>query len=541
MKIKKSRFGGIYLPLVLIIVYLSCSYLLYRFGCYIWPFRKDVRTLIFMLCCILFIVIGYLLAARGRKGQKKAGTGVPLLKISAEKVLIVSCAAAIVMFLPICKAYTNSWYPPVIRTLLDPKGVYYELSAITLSRTGIRIWAFLDVFSYILFPLTLWAWDEVKKSVKIVSIVTAIGYLMIYISSARNIMVAVQMLSIVAVWLSIVCVNRRENEKRKLGKITLLSAGYIALAVCFFSMTMSARIGFSDDVYVALRENTGDADKTGSSNTNNAGTGNLGSGNAGSGNVGSGNTGSDNIEAVEKNESENVKKFKASIEDWNAKGVGQPVGAGTYSSNGLKITEEQLEQFCDIYFIFPNYTDIWSKAYANMEDPLVRRLPGALANLYIIGSSYITNGYNCLTVALHSEHQWTYGFGHSTFLSSYIDRFLHTNISGRTYYQRLSNDQDYPLISKSLWPSAFVQLADDLTFIGAVLFMAVIGFVIAKVWKSILIEHNYWGVLLLGQLMLGVLFLPANNILGNSGGFFVTFWSLFIAWFLSVIKRKENI
>ena len=85
-----------------------------------------------------------------------------------------------------------------------------------------------------------------------------------------------------------------------------------------------------------------------------------------------------------------------------------------------------------------------------------------------------------------------------------------------------------------------MQLADDLTFIGVVFFMAIIGFVIGKVWKSIVFEYNYWGVLLLGQMMLGVLFLPANNILGNSGGFFVTFWSLFIVWLLSRIRHGKN-
>ena len=41
MKVKKNKFVVVYLPLVLIIAYLLCSYLMYRFGCYVWPFRKD--------------------------------------------------------------------------------------------------------------------------------------------------------------------------------------------------------------------------------------------------------------------------------------------------------------------------------------------------------------------------------------------------------------------------------------------------------------------------------------------------------------------
>lgn len=104
MKVKRCKFIGVYLPLLLIIVYLSCSYLLYRFGCYIWPFRKDFKTFIFVLSCILFLTLGYALAVR----NKQSRTGVVILKLSAEKVLMVSCVAALVMFLPICKAYTNS-------------------------------------------------------------------------------------------------------------------------------------------------------------------------------------------------------------------------------------------------------------------------------------------------------------------------------------------------------------------------------------------------------------------------------------------------
>lgn len=521
MKITKNKMKGVYLPLILISVYLSCSYLMYRFGCYIWPFRKDVRTLVFMVFYILFIAVGYVLAVKTR--ETEAGTF--SIKISAEKVLIICCAISLILFLPYCKVYTNSWYPPVVRTLLDPKGAYYELAEVALSREGIRIWAFLDVFIYILFPLTLWAWDEIRKLVKIITLMTAMGYLMIYISSARNINVAVQCLSVAAVWLSIVCINRNSEQKRKFGKLTLITLGYVILVVCFFSMTMTARTGYSNDVYLALREN---ADKV--EGTEDPGIKDPG---AEDSSVGDSNSGNESVLVEEKPDSEEVRKFKNMAQDYNASGKGQPVGAGTYSLNGLEITKEQLERFCEVYFVFPNYTDMWSKAYASMDDFWVKRLPASLSNLYVLGTAYITNGYNCLTVALHSEHQWTYGFGHSTFLSSYIDRFLHTNISGRTYYQRLSGDQEYPLVSKSLWPSTFVQLADDLTFIGVVLFMAVIGYVIAKVWKSILFEHNYWGVLLLGQMMLGVLFLPANNILGNSGGFFVTFWSLFIVWLLS--------
>ena len=48
-----KKVKGMYLPLVLIILYLVVSYAMYRFGCYVWPFRNDLLTAIFVLLCIV--------------------------------------------------------------------------------------------------------------------------------------------------------------------------------------------------------------------------------------------------------------------------------------------------------------------------------------------------------------------------------------------------------------------------------------------------------------------------------------------------------
>lgn len=71
--------------------------------------------------------------------------------------------------------------------------------------------------------------------------------------------------------------------------------------------------------------------------------------------------------------------------------------------------------------------------------------------------------------------------------------------------------------------------------------MVVAGFMIAKVWMSIINCGNFWGVVLLGQFELWALFLPANNILENSGGFFVTFWVSFVAWTVTQIPARKVI
>lgn len=525
-----KKFRGLYFPLMLIILYLVGSYALYRFGCYVWPFREDILTGVFVLLCTFSLGIGYVFSMRRNKIINYEDA---FLSVNPEKVLIVSCIVSLILFIPICKTYTNSWYPPIIRTLTDLKGTYYELADVALGRTGIRIWGFLDVFSYVLLPLALWARDEVRKSVRYISVVIAIAYLLIYISSARNISVAIQMLSVLAVWLSTIF----SPEKKGVVKTTILSTTYMLLVVVFFGMTMSDRTSYDENVYVALRESA----ELESPNTNVT---SPESPDASSTEPGLPNTGimdSDGKKEIEETlKVHALELFEEEAERYNREGVGQRIGIGEYNKNGLIIDEEQITNFSEVYAVFPNYTDVWSKGYVNINDVFVKGLPSSLSYLYTVGTTYITNGYNCLTIALHTPHKWTYGVGHSTFLSGYIDKFFGTDISSRTYYSRLSEDDEYPLVSKSLWPSTFVQWADDITFVGVIFYMMFIGYFIAKVWTSILLGKNYWGVLLLGQLMLGVLFLPANNILENSGGFFVTFWSLFLAWVMSQIQVKKG-
>ena len=527
MEQRKIGFAKRFLPLILTLIYILISYLMYRFGCFVWPFRTDIMTLIFIVFCMLALAIGYFLSIKNVKiygGESDVAT-----KIRIEKVLILAFIVSVVVFLPTSKAYTDSWWPPVVRALVDPKGTYYSLAEIALNRTSLRIWGFLDVFPFALLPLTLWGWEDIRKWIRTSALVLAVGYLAIYVSSARNIAVVTQMLSVLAVWLSVLCTKKNGISKKRIWRISLLSVAYIVLVIVFFGMTMRARTGYNESVYVALRDSLAEHNEDLGEHNENSDEHNT------IGNVGSDVT-NDDSEKINKL----LEEFNETTEIFNAAGNVQIVGIGTAEYNGLSITREQLEQFIQVYTLFPNYADVWSKAYVDIDSFFVKNLPASLSNLYVMGTGYITNGYNCLTVALHSDFQWTYGVGHSAFLSTYIDKFLHTKITERAYYNRLTNDKEYPLVSKSHWPSTFVQMADDLTFVGVVFFMVLIGFCVAKIWGSILLFENYWGVLLLGQVMLGILFWPANNILENSGGLFVTFWSLFIMWLLTQKKSHRG-
>lgn len=495
-----------YFPLILVELYLIISYLLYRYGCYKWTFGEDNRTFVFMLLVAFTFGIGYFFNIKRNRKDKEYNK---FARIPCQRVLMVCCIISIIIFVPMCISYTDSWYPPVLKALTDPKGVYYALAEVGKNRNGIRIWGFLDVFPYMLLPIVLYKWEEVSTKLKSISLILAIGYLMIYISSARNISVAVQMLSVVAVWLGVIFGKQNEFYKKSVIRTSLLSFLYCVIVVSFFNLTISSRSGYTEQVAQKFEEaemNTLESEK--------------------------------NTTGVTKKPFKD--KFAEIAKDWDADAIGQHVGVGVYEYNGLKITEEQIEKFNQVYEIFPNYTDVWSKSYVDTNSGIMRYLPGSIKNLYISATGYITNGYNCLTIALRTDHVWTYGIGHSTFLTSYVDAFLGTDIASKTYYSRLTNDEVYPLVSKSFWPSTFVQLGDDLTFPGVILFMGIAGGVIAQIWLSIINKGNYWGVILLGEVELWALFLPANNVLEGSGSFFVSFWLTFIAWIVTQIPARKT-
>lgn len=518
-----------YIILILSLSYLILSFLLYRYGCYVWTFRKDTKTLLFVCTYMFAFLIGYVIAVKTKIKEQYNNV---IKDFSIEKVLLACCIICIIIFFPTCKAYTNSWYPPIFAMLKDPKLVYYSLAEVTKNKTGIRLIGLFDVFAYVLLPLTLWGWYNVSAKVKVSAFCISIMYLLIYLSSGRNISVAVQMISVMAVWISIVFVNKKNSIKGRILNLTILTMIYLVLVIVFFGFTMNARVGYVEN-FKEQANQLNDANELIDTNKNDTEDNEISS-------------------SIEQYITENMeisneeKKFLEDAKKYDQTDLDQKLGVGQYNYNGLEISKEHLEGFYAVYAVFPSYTDICSKAYVNPNDKIADILPAKIYNVYVMATGYITNGYNCLTVALHSEHKWTYGVGHSCFLSSYLDAFLGTDISNNTYYNRLTNDEKYPLVSKSLWPSLYVQLADDFTFYGVIFVMILIGFVVGKVWMSIIYQNNFVAVLLLGQIILGILFIPANNILGNSGGFFATFWILFLTWVVSTIdnfrfKKQKNI
>lgn len=392
--------------------------------------------------------------------------------IKPELIVAVCCVASIILYLPTCKLYTGYYYPPIIKALQDPAKVYNDVVLNSGNNTSVRIWGLFDIFIYCLLPVLIYYWENISKKLKVISILVALMYLFVYISCGKNIQVFMVVISLAIPYLLVLCKNHYSKDNKRVIRTTIIFFSYLLIAVAMFQWNLSSRTLYSKDYDLAM-----DKPLSGSGNGN-----------------------------------------YTDI---------------TYSN--LMIDQDQINKYNSVYKIYPIYTAEYSMAYVNPEDSVLKALPISLRFLYIMGTGYLTNGYHGLTVSLHTEHQWTYGLGHSGFLMDYYSRFTGISVVEHSYYYRLCNSIKPQLVSESMWPSAYTQYADDITFPGVVVLMLFMGFLLYFIWIDAMTGKNPFSILLISQLAVLYLFLPANCILENSGGYCVTFYGIICIWILTKV------
>lgn len=146
---------------------------------------------------------------------------------------------------------------------------------------------------------------------------------------------------------------------------------------------------------------------------------------------------------------------------------------------------------------------------------------------------YWSLGYQGLSGSLHLPFEWTRGMGHSIFISRYVARLDPELkwVEESTYPARLENSSGYR--ADLYWHTVYPWLASDLTFAGALVFMGVVGFLLAAVWSDALRDRNPFALGFLGQLLLFFYYIPANNTrLGNPEAA-VTLWGLLALWLIT--------
>lgn len=510
MKNKKT----LVLPLVLCELYWGLAYLIYRFGVIEHPFKKDLWVAIFVLACGLCFAVGYLIVLKlvAKKKEKQRGE-IQGNSINISGFLWFSLAVAIITAIPSCLRYTGDWYPHLITTLMDPGKAYLRVAT---GATGSSILGLFDFFSFVIFPLTLFGWDNLGKKIKIVSCVVSVYYLIIYCSCGRNMPVIYFFFSVLITFFVMICSGMLKNKKALIRSIVIVLVMFV-LAAVMFKLNLASRTLYSSDVESQLAQLENDQQISQSDQHSEADKENTDIGNkdnqAGEENI-------DDISNVPKTNEEDIYlKYK-----------------------DLVITNEQKDACEKVGTIFPMYTNPYTKSYVKTDDPIYRTLPESLRFPYVMGSMYLSSSYHVLSVAMRMDFEWTYGMGCSEFLMDYFNRFTGIDIKSKTYGYRAAQLTDPSIVSTYGWSTAYVQFASDLTFPGVVVLFLALGALTGLLWSEVIDTKNICGIPLIVEMALLYLFIPANCITFCSGGYFTIFLGSFILFAFSIFyrKRREN-
>ncbi len=176
----------------------------------------------------------------------------------------------------------------------------------------------------------------------------------------------------------------------------------------------------------------------------------------------------------------------------------------------------------------------WSEPLYGVE------LPEGLEHRIYMVSRYLTYGYNGLAGSLELPFEWCYGVGHSGLLSRLAARLSSDPeaLLTKSYPARLERETGYS--STAVWHTIYPWLASDLTFPGALLFMALMAFLLARVWSDCLASRDLFAGALLVQLILMFFYVPANNIRLYFSEELFSFWGLLVLWLLTRGRRVDS-
>ena len=157
-----------------------------------------------------------------------------------------------------------------------------------------------------------------------------------------------------------------------------------------------------------------------------------------------------------------------------------------------------------------------------------------LSYIYVYLSNYIVQGYYGFSQALTQDFTSTYGFGNSQFLIRQFEWFTGVDLSQYTYQHKIDSVWN----ETAQWHSIYSYIANDVHFSGVVLWNFIIGFYLAKVWRSYLIHDDFYSKLLLPMFVIMIIFIPANNQIFGFLETFSTFFLLTLLWLWQAYKVR---
>ena len=156
-----------------------------------------------------------------------------------------------------------------------------------------------------------------------------------------------------------------------------------------------------------------------------------------------------------------------------------------------------------------------------------------LSFIYVWLSNYLVQGYYGFSQSLNVDFTSTFGFGNSPFLIRQAQWLTGYDLSQYTYEHKIE-----AVWGEAQWHSLYAKIANDFHFSGVVVWNFIMGFYLAKVWRSFLDENNLYAKFLLPLFVIMVIFTPANNQVFGFIETLSTFFLMTLLWLVNVYRIR---
>lgn len=154
---------------------------------------------------------------------------------------------------------------------------------------------------------------------------------------------------------------------------------------------------------------------------------------------------------------------------------------------------------------------------------------------------YLCEGYYGMSLALQLEWIPTFGAGFSSFIRNNLEELFNINLIQYSYQGRA---EVFGWGANRNWHTAYTWFANDVSFIGVIFIMYIIGWLVIRTFRDSVENKNPFAIVLFGILIMQILFLSSNNKIFADSVTFITFWLFLIMWkFTKKFNqyREENV
>jgi len=484
----KFRFSGVlqYIPLIICGGFFLFTILVFVFGPFDWKINNGFNLYSFLFFSVLALVTGYILAVKKGKVTNSK------LNVNTNNILILCAFVYLILYIPTVFSATGKLYPDFITGLTNAGKAYQN--AKYYNTHGFKLVAYirmlLSPFLIMVMPVTLFFMPKLSKIGRFFGFTVLIGMVLLGISQGINKVCADFTGQIVLFLVLLFFSNYKKGlnvqyKLKILGLIVLVCGSFFI----YFSSTMHSRVAMDNEISSKDSMSQG---STGSS--------------------------SSSVSA--------------------AGGVAQENPSSFSSKNvASSSSEKDVDSTITKYATFSYATE--------RNNPLYNLLPAKIKPTALFLSSYVTHGYKGLSIAMNQEFTSSYGLGFSDFFRHNFLKLIGKSNQEKQIY----NNNTYPgktirvgWETGAVWSTFFVYPASDITFVGTIFLVFIIGYLFALAWKDALKTENPFAIVVFFNFCIMVFYFPANNQLFQGGESFIGFTVVFIAWLVSrhIAFKKAN-